>query len=332
MLILTLWVLSFLTIFAVSIGLRVRQRVTLVSRLEDRNQLYYVTQAGIQKAIAALRKDYQRSGQNFSSYSKFYRHNNPEIFSSINLGPGVSEVVYVYPENGPGSYQKRYGVIDEESKINVNTADREELKRVIQKTAITDQNQAAQLTEAILSWRGLGEAQLEGFYSDSYYRNLQYPYEPKHASFEIRDELLLLQGMTPDIFEKLSPFITIYGDGQVNINTASRTVLLALGLDETVADKILFVRRGIDGIDFTSDDYIFEKTYDIASEVKQFTELKEGEAKQIDALNKSGKIKTNSFYYLIHAVGQLRKGKEPLSAFCVFNLRDNKIEYYKEGR
>ena len=53
------------------------------------------------------------------------------------------------------------------------------------------------------------------------------------------DEILLVKGMNKEIYDKLINFVTIYGDGAVNINTASKEVLEALGLADSLVDKIL---------------------------------------------------------------------------------------------
>ncbi|HPN88794.1 MAG TPA: type II secretion system protein GspK [Candidatus Omnitrophota bacterium] len=331
-LILTVWVLIFLTTFAVHMGIKARQRIILLSRVENRSQLHYIAQAAMNKAAVAIRKDYEKNRQGYSIYSKYYRHHNPSIFSSIRLGHGRGEVSYFYYEKANATPEIYYGVVDEEGKLNINFASREELNRLMEKIPFIGRQKGALVVEAILSWRDLGETQLQGFYSDNYYEFLEYPYSPKHYFFEYPDELLLLQGMTVKFFEQLSRYVTVYGDGRVNINTASREVLYALGLEDAVIEKFLFVRRGVDGRDFTLDDYIFEKTHDIASDMAQLVEVKEIEAKQIDTLNKTNKVKINSAYYFIRTVAKLNNQKDPLVALGVFNTADCQWEYYKEGR
>ena len=54
-LILTLWVLSLLTIFAVHIGMQVRQRATLMTRLQIRSQLRYLAEAGVKKGDRSVK-------------------------------------------------------------------------------------------------------------------------------------------------------------------------------------------------------------------------------------------------------------------------------------
>lgn len=61
--------------------------------------------------------------------------------------------------------------------------------------------------------------------------------------FSTINEVLLVKEITKDKFLLFKDLITIYGAGKVNINTASKAVLMALGLDEETADAILRFRR-----------------------------------------------------------------------------------------
>lgn len=70
-------------------------------------------------------------------------------------------------------------------------------------------------------------------------------------------ELLGLPGFQPDGLDTLEPLVTVQGTGPVNINTASKQVLIQLGLSPTLSDAIVRFRNGADGVWGTSDDGIF---------------------------------------------------------------------------
>ena len=141
--------------------------------------------------------------------------------------------------------------MDEESKINLNKTDQIVLTNLLIRVLALKEEEAGQLAAALLDWRQYGESEITGFFSEDYYSNLQYPYPKKSADYETLDEMLLVKGMTQQCYDKLINYVTIYGDGAVNINTASKDVLIALGLQESLVDKILSVRRGRDGLDAT---------------------------------------------------------------------------------
>jgi len=79
-----------------------------------------------------------------------------------------------------------------------------------------------------------------------YYEKLYPAYKCPNTELQNRDELLLVKGITEDVFGRLCDYVTVYGDGKVNINTASKTVIQALSgkMDSTIADMIVRQRKG----------------------------------------------------------------------------------------
>jgi len=81
-----------------------------------------------------------------------------------------------------------------------------------------------------------------------YYQSLKPPYVARNGKLATIAELSLVKGFTPEIIAKLKPFVTIYAEqagalalSRVNINTASKEVLMALddSIDERMAERIL---------------------------------------------------------------------------------------------
>ena len=56
--------------------------------------------------------------------------------------------------------------------------------------------------------------------------------------FSSINEVFLVEGMAKDNFILFKDLVTVYGTGKININTASKAVLLALGLDNELAEII----------------------------------------------------------------------------------------------
>jgi len=61
--------------------------------------------------------------------------------------------------------------------------------------------------------------------------------------FSAINEVLLVKEISKDKFLLFKDLVTVYGQGKININTASKVTLLALGLDEEMANLILRFRR-----------------------------------------------------------------------------------------
>ncbi len=329
-LVMALWSLSVLTLFALTLGTIARQKITLVARIDDRDKLHFITESGVNMALVLLKEEIAASGALYSAASKIFRHNNPGQFKGISLNGGWCDVSYDQLDERISDPQKRYGVVDEERKININTANQETLRNLIRQVAGLSEEEATKLAVAIIDWREYGESEITGFYSDEYYDNLEYPYPAKNANFELIDELLLVKGMNEDIFRSLEPFLTVYGNGRVNINTANRFVFFSLGLSPGLVLKILSVREGQDQMESTADDYIFPEEFDLKSTLLSFVELSDEEKQEADAVSASAKLTGVSYYYSLFCRAQLPKYNAGHQIKCVLNSRNWAVEYWRE--
>ncbi len=327
-LILALWVLGILTILAVSVAAGIRQKIFLVARLDERSRMEYLLQAAVKKAAGYIHQEMEVSNFVFTPAVKMNLLNNTNELSNITLGRDTAGVGYILPSGSDASLH--WGVVDEESKINLNKTDQLTLTNLLINVLALNDEDASKLALSLLDWRQYGEGEVSGFFSDDYYSNLQYPYPKKNADYESLDEILLVKGMNKQMYNKLINYVTIYGDGTVNINTASKEVLEALGLPEAVVDKILTARRGKDGIDGTPDDLVFLKTFEITSDINSVVQLTLDEARAIDAVNMRGLLTTDSFYFTIEATGKIASRSTLKSVRAVYSSREDKIIYWNE--
>ena len=328
-LIIALWSLGFLAVFALTLSTIVRQKIELLSRLENRNKVHLVAEGGVTKAIAILKRDFEINAR-LSAANKVNWYNNQKDFKNIALGDGFCDVRYSYSDMGMRYPQERYGFTDEESKININKTNAAILKNLIKNIFNWADIDASKLANAIIDWREYGESEISGFFSDEYYENLEYPYPPKKGEFEALEELLLVKGVSEEIFEGLLPFVTIYGDGKVNVNTASRAVLLALGVKEEMVDLILSARRGPDGIEATEDDHIFLDQIHFPIDLMKMANLKFPDIEELDVFVRQGKIGVESEYYRIENRAVLPSTKETDVIRCILNINENRIEDWRE--
>jgi general secretion pathway protein K len=219
-LVFALWVLGILTILAVSVAAGIRQKIFLVGRLDERSHMNYLLEAAVKKTAGYIHEQMETGSFAFTPAVKMNLINNADELSSIGLGSDKAGVGYVI--NNGDKTVLRWGVVDEESKINLNKTSFNILANLLMKALSLNEENAARLAQSLLDWRQSGESELYGFYSQDYYANLQYPYPKKSADYETLDEILLVKGMDKQKYDKLINFVTIYGDGQVNINTASK--------------------------------------------------------------------------------------------------------------
>ena len=70
-------------------------------------------------------------------------------------------------------------------------------------------------------------------------------------------QLQALSGFDPNRLAELSPLVTVHGKKPVNLNAASKEVLVVLGLSADLSSRVVQFQRGPDGIAGTSDDNVF---------------------------------------------------------------------------
>jgi general secretion pathway protein K len=128
-------------------------------------------------------------------------------------------------------------IIDETGKVDLNAADFTLLAGLIEAVG-GERDVARKIAAAVLDWRDPDNlSQAEGGAEDPQYAADERPYGAKDGPFETVPELELVLGMTPELFAKLAPHLTVYsGQPQPNQAYASGAVLAAMGLD---AERIL---------------------------------------------------------------------------------------------
>lgn len=338
-LVIVLWSICLLTVFAVHLGFGARQKIIVAGRLDARDRLHFIAEAGVKRAIFELKK--QDGTSDFNALKESWSDNR-SIFKEISVGAGKFTIGYSHFNRQSGMLQFRYGIIDEERKININKAERKVIKRLFETIGL-DKMKAQNLSAAIVDWRDK-DSELSiplGSAEDRYYENLKESYEAKDADFEVLEELFLVKGMDQEAFNKIKEFITIYGDGKININTASEEVLLSLGLGKNVTDKILFFRYGQDSIEATPDDNVFDSLSHIVAKLSQISSLSPSEAANLSNLVSMGKLTIKSDNFMIKSIGKLDKKDVSLEIVCVFERlpslpdendsnKGGKIRYWRE--
>ncbi len=325
-LIIALWSLCLLSMFAVYLGYTTRQKMTLVKRLDERSQLHYAAEAGVEQSIILLKKD---APKGYDSLKDVWSDNS-SVFQDVDIGRAIYDVAYGYLEWESGSENTRYGLTDEERKININKARGAMLERLFSAVLGADQTQALDLAASVIDWRDKDSelfSPLAGA-EDSYYRNTHSPYEAKDADFEVLEELLLVKGIDKDIFEKIKNYVTIYGNGKVNINTASEPALFAAGVSERLIDKIMVFRRGADGLEATDDDGAFPSVNDIVPLLSQSSDLSESDVAELSGVAQES-LAVSSENFMIRSIARLPRGNATLTVTCVADKK-GRILYWNE--
>ncbi|NOZ41389.1 MAG: hypothetical protein GXP24_14360, partial [Planctomycetes bacterium] len=138
--------------------------------------------------------------------------NNPDLLQDLLVIDDESDssrgrFTVVAPEMIGGHYQNlRYGLENESAKLNLNTLLVEEDSSFSMSETITPQERLLlipgmneEVVDAILDWLDEDDSPRAYGVEASYYQNLTPPYRPNNGPLAHLDELLMIQGVTPEL-------------------------------------------------------------------------------------------------------------------------------------
>jgi general secretion pathway protein K len=321
-----LWALFFLTALALVINVSITPQLTLAASLRDRLSLRYLAEAGVQRSILKLRSD---ETEEYDALNESWAHHE-EVFKDIFLTDGgYFSVEYEINAEDEEEGGKRYGLTDEERKINVNTAPVDVLTRVFEIVGEVSHQEATVIAESMVDWRDEDDDPMENGAEDNYYEGLEAPYTCKNANFNILDELLLVRGITQELFDHVKSYLTVYGAGMVNINTTDASILPLLGVGVTLAERIIVYRDGNDGEGATEDDHIFESAQSFVSDLSDNISMSPEEMTELTNIVNAGLIGVRSDYFRGESYGRFQDKESAFKVIFVIS-RDETIQYWKE--
>jgi len=129
-------------------------------------------------------------------------------------------------------HEVRVRIVDETGKVDLNQADLPLLSRLMQALGQPPDASDA-LAAAIVDWRDADDlTQPVGGAEDGDYAAAGRDYGAKDAPFESIAEVEQVLGMTPELYARLAPFLTLHsGRAQPDASYAPGPVLAAMGLD-----------------------------------------------------------------------------------------------------
>lgn len=136
------------------------------------------------------------------------------------IGWEEEDNVYLFPNCEEVKLKFPWGnawidVEDENGKLDLNKASREEIKDLLEKLEIPE-DRADVIADSILDWRDKDNLSHLNGAEDDYYSGLKPPYHPPDGPFRTLTELSLVKGVGYELFWKkpgLWRFFTIYSQG-----------------------------------------------------------------------------------------------------------------------
>lgn len=141
-------------------------------------------------------------------------------------------------------------ISEESGKININDLVQTKTLETLQRLG-TRLQLPGDIWSAVADWIDSDDMPRSGGAETSYYRALKPPYSARNGKLMTVTELSLVKGITPEILDKLRPYLTVFSDqansplSPVNINTAPKEILAALdkGIDDRIAERIVERRQ-----------------------------------------------------------------------------------------
>ncbi len=231
-----LWMAAALAAIAFALSATVRSETSRVSGASDGLRTYYLASGSVERGI-------QWMLWGWTGYNQI----NPDGTARY-WAPNQSRMIMHYP-SGDAVVE----LIPEQAKLNINTASQDELYRVA--AAVSgDPALARTLAESIVDLLTPGPTALDSFYLSIGLAGGP-TFRPRHASFEEIEELLLVRGMTPELFYGnytadaegrlfarggMRDCLSVWGShGPYDINTASPALMEAMGVPPASIAQIL---------------------------------------------------------------------------------------------
>jgi general secretion pathway protein K len=263
-----------LTILAAGFAYSMKVETKLARNANSEAELEWLGRSGVEYARWVLANSMANPMQPYDSLDQ------PWATGSGSLGPTNAPIADVENPITLGHGTISWKITDLESKFNINSP--EPVLQQVLPQALTlmgvDAGEATPIVNSILDWIDPDDQmRVEGAESD-YYQTLSPPYMAKNGPIDDISELLLIKGITPEIYyggattnyqptyfsRQRSPFdqsadavptitvglsslFTPLSDGKINLNTASADVLQVIpGVDSLIAEAIVSGRSGED--------------------------------------------------------------------------------------
>lgn len=246
-LVLVLWTFAAVAVLAAEFARAMHDEAAATRNYKEGTEARMVAAAGIHEAILALR-----------AWRGLADGGVPGEEEAGGLGDDAPDPVRAlawadsqWVEASFRGHRYELRVTDEAGKVGLNAVDATLLRTILNNLEVPPE-QAEVIADSVIDWRDADDLHQPNGAETEYYQGLERPYRAKNDAFDSVEELLLVRGVTREVFfghdgiPGLRDIFTVFnGTRTVNMPSVTPAVMLALaGIQGDVASDYLKARRG----------------------------------------------------------------------------------------
>jgi general secretion pathway protein K len=240
-----LLVLAFVAAIGAEFAFSMRLEASAARVYKETLIATHLAEAGVEQAIREIAADFSAVGLGDLPDGEADGE-CPLVF----YGPSRVALERLPHRNVPlGGGEFTYCISDEEARLNLNTSPPERVARLLEAIGIEREDRDT-VVASLQDWKDANEDyRLNGAESEDTYLKRPVPYRSKNGNLDSLAELIQIKGVTAKLLDGLEgrpglgALATVKTPGQVNLNTAGRQVLRALGFSEAEFTAIEQARR-----------------------------------------------------------------------------------------
>ena len=276
-LIIVMIAITVLGILAAGFAYSMKVETKLAQNANSESELIWLGRSGVEYARYILAQQLALGCEPYDSLNQIWAGGAGGICTSNSVLSGLSLKDY---QLGDGKFSLT--ITDLERKVNINIADEAAIQQALRLIGV-DAGDLSSISGPILDWIDPDNNTRVGGAESDYYQSLDPPYFAKNSPIDDLSELLLVRGVTPQIYwggvatnhppaafqmkagrvgfgsdlpvysAGLVDIFTPISNGRININTASATVLQMVNIngapmiDENIAARIIEYRNEGEG-------------------------------------------------------------------------------------
>ena len=250
--VMVLWIITILSVVVLEFSFSMRTEVNITRNYQEQLKLYAAAEGSLQRALAEL---ILKQDPRFQQLKKNVKEGEapPEYKEWVTDGRE-----YPVPFEG---VEGAVRVMGEAGKVNINRVSDGMLRKIMTNLGLEAEGRDV-VVDSILDWRDPNDFIRVNGAENEYYQSLKEPYDCKNGDFDSVEELMLVRGITPELFygqkakgkegeeakEKpvgLKDIFSLYALGeQIDINSASLPVLrVVLNLPLEVCRQVIRARE-----------------------------------------------------------------------------------------